>query len=177
MSRVCERIAGISLATKYSSLPRPDHDRRAGTRRDDLARVFRGENRQRVDAAQVGAQLCARRLPAGRHPIVFFDQVRDDFGVRLGDEFVAFALQFVLQLEVIFDDAVVHDDDLAFAIAMRVGVLFGGTSVRGPARVARGRRRRRSARGDGLFELASLPGARRSSSLPLSSTTAMPAES
>ena len=41
-----------------------------------------------------------------------------------------------LSVEVIFDDAVVDDDDAAGAVAMGVGVLFGGAAVRGPARVA-----------------------------------------
>ena len=67
---------------------------------------------------------------------IFFDEVGDDFGVGFGDELVAFALQLFLQLEIIFDDAVVDDDDLAGAVAMRVRVFFGGTAVRGPAGVA-----------------------------------------
>ena len=45
-------------------------------------------------------------------------------------------LQLVLQVEVVLDDAVVHDDDLAGAVLVRMGVLFGRPAVRGPARVA-----------------------------------------
>ena len=66
---------------------------------------------------------------------VFLDQVGDDFGIGLGDELVAFFFEFVLELDVIFDDAVMHDDHLARAIAMRMGVFLGRAPVRGPARV------------------------------------------
>src|SRR5262245_22271040 len=44
-----------------------------------------------------------------------------------------FALELMLQIEIVLDDPVVHHDDAAGAVAVRMGVLFGGTSVRGPA--------------------------------------------
>ena len=47
-----------------------------------------------------------------------------------------FFFEFLLEFQVIFDDAVVHDDDLALAVAMRMGVFFRGAAVRGPAGVA-----------------------------------------
>ena len=64
------------------------------------------------------------------------DQVRDDLGVGFGDELVALRGQLALQLEIVFDDAVVDDDDAAGAVAVGMGVLFGWAAVRGPARVA-----------------------------------------
>src|SRR4029077_20122931 len=67
---------------------------------------------------------------------MFLDQVRDDFRVRFGNELVSFAQQLLLQLQIIFDDAVVHHDDLPGAVAVRVRVFFGGAAMRGPARVA-----------------------------------------
>ena len=60
----------------------------------------------------------------------------DDLGVCLGDELVALRDEFALQLEVVFDDAVVDDHDAAGAVAMGMGILFRGAAVRGPARVA-----------------------------------------
>ena len=66
---------------------------------------------------------------------MLLDQVGDDFGVGLGGELVAFLDELLLQGEVVFDDAVVHDDDLAGAVAMGVRVLFGGAAVGGPAGV------------------------------------------
>src|SRR5580692_10400933 len=62
--------------------------------------------------------------------------MRYNFCVRLGDKLVAFALQLLFQLEIVFDDSVVHDHDLAGAIAVRVSVFFGRTAMRGPAGVA-----------------------------------------
>ena len=94
------------------------------------------------------------------------DEVGDDLGVGLGDELVALGGEFALQVEVVFDDAVVDDDDAAGAVAMGMGVLFGGPAVRGPAGVAdaegavEGMLARAPLRG-----CASLPGARRTSSV------------
>ncbi len=64
------------------------------------------------------------------------DEVGDDFCIGLGYKFVALADELLLELEVVFDDAVVDDDEAAGAVAMGVGVLFGGAAVGGPAGVA-----------------------------------------
>ena len=87
------------------------------------------------------------------------------------------AVSSLLELQVVLDDAVVHDDDAAGAVAMRMRILFGGAAVRGPAGVA-------DAVGavDGCWRmtssrLRSLPGARRSSRPFCPVPTAMPAES
>ena len=75
------------------------------------------------------------------HPLwwpfeLVFDEVGDDFGVGFADEAVASADEFVLQRDVVFHDAVVHHDEGAAAVAVRVRVLFGGAAVGGPACVA-----------------------------------------
>ncbi len=44
--------------------------------------------------------------------------------------------EFALEFQVVFDDAVVDDDDASGAIAVGVGVFFGGATMRGPAGVA-----------------------------------------
>ena len=67
-------------------------------------------------------------------------------------------VEFVLQFEIIFDDAVVHDDDFAGAIAMRVRVFFGGAAVRGPARVADAVDAFEWALADRFFQIAQLAG-------------------
>ena len=87
---------------------------------------------------------------------VLLDQVGDDFGVGLGAELVAFLDQLALQADVVLDDAVVHDNDLAGAVAMRMGVLFGGTSVRGPAGVADAVGAVERLQADDLFQIAQL---------------------
>ena len=52
------------------------------------------------------------------------------------DELMAVALELLLQVQVVLDDAVVDDDDLAGAVAMWVRVLLGGPAVRRPPGVA-----------------------------------------
>src|ERR1039457_3693252 len=81
-------------------------------------------------------------------------QVGDDFGVGLGFEDVAFVLQLLLEGQVVFHDAIVHHDDVAFAVAVRVGVFLGGAAVGGPARVADAVGTIDGVQADGFFEVA-----------------------
>src|ERR1700686_1265521 len=67
--------------------------------------------------------------------VVLLNQVRDDFRVRLGRELVSFSDQLLLERQVVLNDSVVHDYDLAGAIAMWVRVFFRRTAVSCPARV------------------------------------------
>jgi hypothetical protein len=62
--------------------------------------------------------------------------VGDDFGVGFGEELVTLGDEGGLELEVVFDDAVVDDDEGSGAVAVGVGVFFGGAAVGGPAGVA-----------------------------------------
>ena len=106
------------------------------------------------------------------------DEVGDDLGVGFGDELVALGGEFALEVEVVFDDAVVDDDDAAGAVAVGMGVLFGGAAVGGPAGVADAEGAVDGVGGETSSRLRSLPGARRSSSLSARGPpTAMPAES
>ena len=112
-----------------------DDDRRAVPDRDDLVRVVGGNEHQREQPAHV-----EERAPHGVLEAVILhlalDEVRDDLGIGLRDEPMAFGFELTLQVEVILDDAVVHDDDPSRAIAVRVRVLLGRTAVRRPPRVA-----------------------------------------
>ena len=87
-----------------------------------------------------------------------FDEVGDDFGVGFGDELVAFGDEGVLEGEVVFDDAVVDDDEGAGAVAVGVGVFFGGAAVGGPAGVADAEGAVEGGVGDDGFEVAELAG-------------------
>ena len=58
--------------------------------------------------------------------------------------------------QVVFDDAIVHHDDVALTIAVRVGVLLRGTSVGGPARVADAEGPIDGVHPDGFFQVAQL---------------------
>ena len=60
----------------------------------------------------------------------------DDLGVGFSDKLMIGLAQSLFQLQIVFDDAVVNDDDAPGAIAMRMRVLFSRPAVSGPARVA-----------------------------------------
>ena len=99
-------------------------------------RLFCGKENQGIDTAELLQRLAHGFFKTNAALGVLFDEMRDDFGVGLGDELVAFALELLLQLEVIFDDAVVDDYDLAAAIAVRMCVFLGRATMGGPAGVA-----------------------------------------
>jgi len=106
-----------------------------------------------------------------------FDQVGDELGIGLGRELVTFLDKLSLQRDVVFDNAVVNDDDFSSAVAMRVGIFFGRTAVRSPTSVADAVGAIERFEADHLFQFRSLPSARRickPSPLP---HTAIPAES
>ena len=62
--------------------------------------------------------------------------MRDDFGVGLSNKLVVSLSQAFFQLQIVFNDAVVDHYNATGAVAMRMGVFFGGTAVGGPTRVA-----------------------------------------
>src|ERR1700754_509115 len=87
---------------------------------------------------------------------MFFNQVRDDLSVSLRNKAVIGFAQPVFELQIVFYDAVMDDDDAAGAVAMRMCVLFGGTSVRGPTRVADSVSAVERTQTNRLFEIAQL---------------------
>ena len=68
------------------------------------------------------------------------------------------AMSACLRVEIVFDDAVVDDDEGAGAVAVGVGVLFGGAAVGGPAGVADAEGAVDGASGDDGLEVAQLAG-------------------
>ena len=112
----------------------PDDDRRAVSDGDDLfGIVCRDQNQREEPRIRCSARLTAFSSPSSLG--FALDEVRDDFRVGFSDELVPLALQFVLQIEIVLDDSVVHDDNLAGAVPVRVGVLFGGPAMGGPPRM------------------------------------------
>src|SRR5437660_495644 len=79
--------------------------------------------RQTTASRQQSVQLVANKM-------------REDFGVRLGQEFVAATSQVLSQRSMVFDDAVVDESELARLVQMGVGIDIIGQAVRGPACVA-----------------------------------------
>ncbi len=111
-----------------------DHDGRAFAGGDDLVGIVAVEDGKREYAAELLHGAADRAFQIAFE--IFFDEMRDDFGVGFGLEGVAFLLQLLFQRKEVFHDAVVNDDDIAGAVAVRMGVLFAGAAVRGPAGVA-----------------------------------------
>src|SRR5258707_2929215 len=136
------------------SLAKANHRRRAQARGDNLLGIIRRKENQCVDAAQFLQRPAYRFFKRNAALRVFFHEVRHNFSVRFGGELVSFLLQLFLEFEVVFDNSVVDDDDLARAVAMRMGVFFCWTAVGGPARVADAISAIQWALGDDLFEIA-----------------------
>ena len=86
------------------------------------------------------------------------DEVRDDLGIGFRDDLATGADQFLTELDVIFDDAVVNDDDVA--AAMRMSILLRRAAVRCPARMADARGAVSGRYGSFAARLSSLPTAR-----------------
>ena len=136
------------------AIAQPDHHRRTHARRDNFVRIGARDHAQREHSAQFLHRAPDRFLQIAL--VVLLHQMRDHFGVGLGNELVPFQLKLVFELQIIFDDAVVYHHDVAGAIAMRMRVLFGGTAVRGPARVADAVRPVHRVHADGVFQVAQL---------------------
>ena len=67
--------------------------------------------------------------------INFLKQMRDDFRISLGTKFVTASQKFFLNRQIVFDNAVVNDDEISRAVRVRMGVAVGGSPMRRPARV------------------------------------------
>ena len=141
-------------------LAHAEDERTAAPRADDEIRDVAMDERDAVSADHL-----LQRRPHGRHQATLridrrraaiaaggikklANQMRQHFGVRLGNELVlAVAEKVLLQRLVIFDHPVVHQRELAALVEMRMRVLIRRLPVRGPASVAdsvgAGRRPRR----------------------------------
>jgi hypothetical protein len=119
-----------------------DDDGRAGAGGDDLVGFGGGEDAksegagESLDGAANRVFEEDRSAGGGSFILNLLNEVGDDLCVSFGDKLVALGCEFALEVEVIFDNAVVDDDDATGAIAMRVSVLFRRAAVRRPAGVA-----------------------------------------
>ena len=131
------------------AVTQPHHDWRAVAGGDDDLGVV---GRDQHDGKKA-AQLPQRAADGGLEPVaphLALDQVRDDLGIGFGDEPVAVGLERRLEVEIVLDDAVVHDHQAARAIPVGMSVFLGGAAVGGPPRVAQAVRPPRSGRRPGL---------------------------
>ena len=95
-------------------------------------------------------------MPVARFQVILLDQMSDDFGIGFGGELVAFIDQVLFQREIVLNDSIVHDHDLPGAVAMRMGVLFRGAAVSGPAGVANAVGAVQRLEADDFFEITQL---------------------
>ena len=114
------------------AVPHADDHGRPEARGDNLVRHSGGEHAERkcarkpLDGAANGHFKRDGLTGNFRIFLNLFDQVSNDLGVGFSDEFVALRGELMFEVEVVFDDAVVHYDEAAGAVAMWVGVFFSG---------------------------------------------------
>ena len=115
----------------------PDHHAAGpGLRRDEGVGLPVRDHADRVRAPDLLERAAHRLGEAARLGPVLLDQVRQHLRVGLRLEEVALGLEPGLDRQIVLEDAVVHDDDGARAVGVRVGVLLGRPAVRRPPRVA-----------------------------------------
>src|SRR5690606_17400437 len=78
----------------------------------------------------------------------------NDLGVSLGLENAAISCQPFLKRQIIFDNAIVNDNNFAGLITMRMCIFFGRTSVRCPACMADAVCSVQRIKPDGVLEIA-----------------------
>ena len=144
-SRVCSMNAETSEARNVSPSPTP-------TTRGEFRRAATtwsgswASTATSVKAPPRRWQTCTHGLGQGDAAVDGrLEQVRDDLGVRLGDQLVAVPLQLGAQHGEVLDDPVVHQRDATVRPEVRMRVGVGRRAVRGPAGVpdagVRGRQR------------------------------------
>ena len=82
----------------------------------------------------------------------------NDLGVGLGNKLVPLRGELALQFQIIFNNAVVNDDDAARAVAMGVGIFFSGAAMGSPAGVANAEGAVERVLAQSLFQLGELAG-------------------
>ena len=109
------------------------HQRRSLARDDNLARELGA-----YDGERVGALDLRDRLLHSGHEVALvgcLDKVDDHLGVGVARKTMSLAHEALAKLGVVFDDAVVHDGEVARAVAEGMGVALGRNAVRGPTRM------------------------------------------
>ena len=82
--------------------------------------------------------------------------MRDDFGIGLSLEDVTLGLQLLLQGQIVLHNSVVHHNQVTGAVAVRVGVLFGGSAMSSPAGMADAVAPVNRVHGQNIFQIAQL---------------------
>jgi hypothetical protein len=138
------------------AIAQTDHDRGAVARGNDLVGIAARQSGQREHSGELLDGRADGLFQVSGE--VFLDEMGDDFGIGFRFENVAFGFELVFQGQVILDDAVMDDDDVAFAIAVRMRVLLGRPAMRGPAGMADTVAAIDRILADGLFQIAQFAG-------------------
>src|SRR5216117_2281233 len=91
--------------------------------------------RRSLISDHLGERRLHRALEPARRLQVMLDEVGEHLGVGLGPERVALALEAILDLQVVLEDPVVDDDELAAAVGVGMRVLVRLPRRARPARV------------------------------------------
>ncbi len=113
-----------------------DDQRTAVAREEHLLRAVGAQNADRIAALQTAKCLHDGVLQVAVAGVVHIQQVNDDLRVRLTMEPEPLGLQHLAQLHKVFDDAVLHDGELAVIAHVRMGIRLRRRAVRCPARMA-----------------------------------------
>ncbi len=138
------------------AIAQTDHDRRAVARGDNLVGIGTRQHSQREYASQLLDRRAYGLLQVPGE--IFLNEMSDDLGIGFRLEDVPFGFELMFQGQVILDDAVMDDDDVAFAIAVRMRVLLSWPAMRGPAGVANAVAALDWILANGLFQIAQLAG-------------------
>ena len=125
-------VGGEEVLTRADA----DDQRTAVAREEHLLRAVGAQNADRIAALQTAKCLHDGVLQVAVTGVVHIQQMDDDLRVRLTMEPEPLGLQHLAQLHEVFDDAVLHDGELAVVAHMRVGVRLRRRAVRCPARMA-----------------------------------------
>ena len=125
-------VGGEEVLTRADA----DDQRTAVAREEHLLRAVGAQNADRIAALQTAKCLHDSVLQVAVTGVVHIQQMDDDLRVRLTMEPEPLGLQHLAQLHEVFDDAVLHDGELAVVAHVRMGVRLRRRAVRGPARMA-----------------------------------------
>ena len=120
-----------------ATLAPAEDERRPALGGGDLAGADVGDGVEPLEAPERGHRRGHELLGAGRRRgEALLEQVRHHLGIRLRAEPMTGSHEWLAELAVVGDDAVVDEREPARAVQVRVSVGLGHASMRGPAGVA-----------------------------------------
>ena len=119
-----------------AALAEAEQQRRVLARGDDAVGTIGAEHTERVGALDAAQHAAHGLEEVAALVVVELEQLRHDLGIRFGSEGHALRDQKFLELDIVFDDAVVDDGKLAVLADVGVGVDVVRRAVGRPAGMA-----------------------------------------